>query len=73
MIPQAADARRQVLRPLERGQEREDGVGIDGLDHVVIEARLAGEAACLVLGIAGDGNEQGVAKLGLLANRRATS
>ena len=39
-------------------------VGIDGLDQVMVEAGLAGEPARLVLGVARDGDEQGVAQLG---------
>ena len=52
---------RPCLRPFERGEDRQDGLGVDGLDEVVVEAGLAGEPAGRVLGVAGDGDQEGPA------------
>ena len=41
-------------------EEREQGVEIDGLDQVVVEARLLRAASGLLVAVAGDGDEQGL-------------
>ena len=40
-------------------QEREQGVEVDRLDQVVVEARLLRAAAGLLLAVAGDGDDDG--------------
>ena len=44
--------------PFERGQERQQGVGVDRLDQVVVEAGLAGTAPGFILGVAGYGGQK---------------
>ena len=38
-------------------QDRDQGVVVDGLDQVVVEAGLAGAAPVLLLAVAGDGDD----------------
>src|SRR6202034_4123825 len=40
--------------------QRDEGVIIDGLDQVVVEARLSGAEAILVLAVAGDGDDHDI-------------
>ena len=70
----ASDKLRTLIASVARGgEERDEGIVVERLDEVVVEARLLRAAAVLLLAVPRDGDDDGVLAALLPPESEATS